>query len=168
MNRSQGCHSFVSHLFLGSYETTKSKWIFEGRSPILSNTETWLPQHPTVVTNLLKIWVSESFQDRHRKVVSAKLWLMEFGGVIYPLYQLKNKHALKCYVLPFQDNLDYLQWQEPRLLLECLLNYFKHHPNEIELLFHMLRCFTSRYIPQFQFFKDFLEETIAEVYIRIS
>ena len=35
--------------------------------------ETWLPQHPTVVTNLLKIWVSESFQDRHRKVVRAKL-----------------------------------------------------------------------------------------------
>ncbi len=62
-----------------------------------------------------------------------------------------------------QDNLDYLQWQEPRLLLECLLNYFRHHPNEIELLFHMLRCFTSRYIPQFQFFKDFLEDTIAEV-----
>ncbi len=32
--------------------------------------EAWLPQHPNVVTNLLKIWVSESFQDRHRKVVS--------------------------------------------------------------------------------------------------
>ncbi len=31
--------------------------------------ETWLPQHPSVVTNLLKIWVSEPFQDRHRKVV---------------------------------------------------------------------------------------------------
>lgn len=33
---------------------------------------TWLPQHPTIVTNLLKIWVSESFQDRHRKVVSRR------------------------------------------------------------------------------------------------
>lgn len=40
---------------------------------------------------------------------------------------------------------------------------FRHHRLEIELLFHMLRCFTSRFIPQFQFFKDFLEETVADV-----
>lgn len=39
----------------------------------------------------------------------------------------------------------------------------RKHPNEIELLFHMLRCFTQRYIPQFQFFKDFLEDVVAEV-----
>lgn len=70
-----------------------------------------------------------------------------------------------CIACVLQDNLDYLQWQEPRLLLECLLNYFNHHPNEIELLFHMLRCFTSRYIPQFHFFKEFLENEIAEVRI---
>ena len=66
-------------------------------------------------------------------------------------------------MLHFQDNLDYLQWQELRLPLECPLNFFKHHPNEIELLFHMLRCLTSRYIPQFQFFKDFVDSVIAEV-----
>ena len=36
--------------------------------------------------------------------------------------------------------------------------------NQMELLFHMLRCFTSRYIPQFQFFREFLETTVAETY----
>ena len=31
----------------------------------------WLPKHPPgVITNLLKIWVAESFQERHKKVVS--------------------------------------------------------------------------------------------------
>ena len=59
--------------------------------------------------------------------------------------------------------MDYVHWQEPRLLLECLLNYFRNHPNELELLFHMLRCFMARFIPQFQFFKDFLDNVVAEV-----
>ena len=27
----------------------------------------------------------------------------------------------------------------------------------------MLRCFTARYIPQFQFFKEFLDETVSQV-----
>ena len=39
----------------------------------------------------------------------------------------------------------------------------RQHNNEIELLFHMLRCFTARYIPQFQFFKEFLDETVSQV-----
>ena len=33
--------------------------------------------------------------------------------------------------------------------------------NQIELLFHILRCFTSRYITHFQFFRDYLEQSIA-------
>ena len=40
---------------------------------------------------------------------------------------------------------------------------FRHQKNEIELLFHMLRCFTARYLPQFLFFKEFLDETVAQV-----
>lgn len=46
--------------------------------------------------------------------------------------------------------------------MTCVFNR-RNHPNEIELLFHMLRCFAQRYIPQFQFFKDFLEDVVAEV-----
>ena len=35
----------------------------------------WLPKHPPgVITNLLKIWVAESFQERHKKVVSRCLF----------------------------------------------------------------------------------------------
>ena len=45
------------------------------------------------------------------------------------------------------------------LIDEC----FRNQPQEIELLFHMLRCFVSRVIPQFQFFRDFLDDIVAEV-----
>jgi len=42
-------------------------------------------------------------------------------------------------------------------------NNCRQHNNEVELLFHMLRCYTARYIPQFQFFKEFLDETVSQV-----
>ncbi|XP_052826902.1 transformation/transcription domain-associated protein [Octopus bimaculoides] len=62
------------------------------------------------------------------------------------------------------DNLDYIHWQEPALLVRCLLTYFKHHTKEIDLLFQILRCFINRYIPQFQFVKDFLDDVVAATY----
>ncbi|XP_035826346.1 transformation/transcription domain-associated protein isoform X2 [Aplysia californica] len=62
------------------------------------------------------------------------------------------------------DALDYVYWKEPALILKCLLNYFKQHTDDIELLFHILRCFINRFIPQFQFVKDFLDDTIAKTY----
>ena len=46
----------------------------------------------------------------------------------------------------------------------CFSHLRRHHTTQIELLCHMLRCFTSRYIPQFQFFREFLEETVADTY----
>ncbi|CAG2186713.1 TRRAP [Mytilus edulis] len=62
------------------------------------------------------------------------------------------------------DSVDYIQWKEPALLVKCLLNYFKYHIDEVELLFNVLRCFTYRYIVQFQFVKDYLEKTVAATY----
>ncbi|KAK6165821.1 hypothetical protein SNE40_022660 [Patella caerulea] len=90
----------------------------------------WLSQNSQIVSHLLTIWISDSFQERHKKV----------------------------------DSMDYKHWKEPALLVKSLLSYFKHHPTEIELLFNILRCFTNRYIPQFQFVKDFLDQTVANQY----
>eukprot|EP00794_Sanderia_malayensis_P003406 gene3406-3896_t len=50
------------------------------------------------------------------------------------------------------------RWREPKLLAKCLLNYIKHRPNEIELLFQLLRVFTARTVPSFHFLKKFLED----------
>ncbi|XP_065923524.1 transformation/transcription domain-associated protein isoform X7 [Magallana gigas] len=92
--------------------------------------EAWLSQHAVIITNLLTIWKSEGFIERHKKV----------------------------------DSVDFVIWKEPALLVKCLLNYFKYHTNDIELLFHILRCFTSRFIVQFQFVKDFLDNVVAGTY----
>lgn len=62
------------------------------------------------------------------------------------------------------DNLDYIHWQEPSLLVKCLLTYFKHHTKKKDLLFQILRCFIHRYIPQFQFVKEFLDDVVAATY----
>jgi len=45
---------------------------------------------------------------------------------------------------------------------------FRHNTNEIEMLFHILRCFTTRHVPQYQFVKDFLDNTCAAVSLTIS
>ena len=47
------------------------------------------------------------------------------------------------------------------------LNYFcRHRPNEVELLFDLLRVFTHRHIPDFQFLKTFMKDDVAKVFIK--
>ncbi|GFN80649.1 transformation/transcription domain-associated protein [Plakobranchus ocellatus] len=60
--------------------------------------------------------------------------------------------------------LDYVYWKEPALILKCMINYFKYHTDDVEILFHVLRCFINRFIPQFQFVQDFLDTTVAKSY----
>lgn len=62
------------------------------------------------------------------------------------------------------DQLEYTHWKEPKLLVKILLHYFCRHPGDIDLLFQLLRATTDRFIPEFQFFRDFLENTIAQNY----
>ncbi|XP_044261128.1 transcription-associated protein 1 [Tribolium madens] len=62
------------------------------------------------------------------------------------------------------DNLDYPHWKEPKLLVKILLHYFCYHPNNVDLLFQLLRCLCHRFIPEFQFLKDFLANTVAQNY----
>ena len=48
----------------------------------------------------------------------------------------------------------------------CFLIYFcRHRPNEVELLFDLLRVFTHRHIPDFQFLKAFMKDDVAKVFI---
>ena len=90
----------------------------------------WLPQNANIAVNLLKIFVSEAFQGRHKNI----------------------------------DSVDFAHWKEPKLLVKCILNFVENHPDQLELLFHLLRAFVSRFITQFQFLKDFLETKVAKTY----
>nr|KAG5693699.1 hypothetical protein BaRGS_008341 [Batillaria attramentaria] len=62
------------------------------------------------------------------------------------------------------DELDFVYWKEPAMLVKCLLNYFRNKTQEVELLFQILRCFMHRFIPQFQFVRDFIEDTVANTF----
>lgn len=60
--------------------------------------------------------------------------------------------------------LEYTHWKEPKLLVKILLHYFCRHPTDIDLLFQLLRATVDRFIPEFQFFRDFLGNTVAQNY----
>ncbi|CAH1997935.1 unnamed protein product [Acanthoscelides obtectus] len=62
------------------------------------------------------------------------------------------------------EQLEYTHWKEPKLLVKILLHYFCHHPNDIDLLFQLMRATVDRFIPEFQFLRDFLEHTVAQNY----
>ncbi|XP_015602005.1 transformation/transcription domain-associated protein [Cephus cinctus] len=62
------------------------------------------------------------------------------------------------------DSVDFCHWKEPKLIVKILLHYFGHHPNDIDLLFQLLRATCDRFIPDFQFLRDFLENTVAQEY----
>nr|ANJ04666.1 transformation/transcription domain-associated protein [Nilaparvata lugens] len=59
------------------------------------------------------------------------------------------------------ENIEFPHWKEPKLLVKILLHYFSHHPSKIDLLFQLLRAFCDRLLPDFQFLRDFLENTVA-------
>ncbi|XP_028033958.1 transcription-associated protein 1 isoform X2 [Bombyx mandarina] len=59
---------------------------------------------------------------------------------------------------------DCTHWKEPKLIVKILLHYFCHHPNNIDLLFQLLRALCDRFVPDFQFLRDFLENTVAQNY----
>lgn len=62
------------------------------------------------------------------------------------------------------DQVDYWHWKEPKLIVKILLHYFRQQPNDIDLLFQLLRATCDRFIPDFQFLRDFLENTVAQEY----
>ncbi|XP_028408078.1 transformation/transcription domain-associated protein-like isoform X2 [Dendronephthya gigantea] len=63
-----------------------------------------------------------------------------------------------------KDGVPVHRWREPKLLVKCLLNYVQHRPSEVELLFDLLRVFTHRHIPDFQFLKLFMKDDVAKNY----
>lgn len=58
------------------------------------------------------------------------------------------------------DTLEYTHWKEPKLLVKILLHYFCKHPNDIDLLFQLLRAMCDRFIPDFTVCKYFYYKII--------
>lgn len=52
---------------------------------------------------------------------------------------------------------EFARWKEPKLLCRCLLGVVRNRPEEIELLFQLLRAFTGRFLPDFGFLREALD-----------
>lgn len=50
------------------------------------------------------------------------------------------------------------------MVAKIFLHYFSHHTNDIDLLFLLLKALCLRFIPDFQFLRDFLANTVAQSY----
>lgn len=90
-------------------------------------------------------------------------WLSTQTNLVAALKQIWSNddyHTLHKKV----DSVDFCHWKEPKLIVKILLHYFCHHPNDIDLLFQLLRATCGRYVPDFQFLRDFLENTVAQEY----
>lgn len=62
------------------------------------------------------------------------------------------------------DSVEFIHWKIPRMVVSILLVYYKRHFDDIRLLFQLMKAFSGRYIPEFQFLRKFLEETVAQTY----
>lgn len=99
-----------------------------------------------LITNILvkhdKTWLEK--QEQLIEVIK-KLWLSD---------EFMNRHTKF-------ETLDYGTWKQPKLIVKCLLNYFQQKPDEILLLFNLLRVFIYRFVCDFDFFRKFLEQTVC-------
>lgn len=50
------------------------------------------------------------------------------------------------------------------LVGKILLRYFEGNPNNIKLLYELLKAFCMRFIPDFQFLRDFIQNTVCQTY----
>ncbi|XP_012269997.1 transformation/transcription domain-associated protein isoform X2 [Orussus abietinus] len=107
-------------------------------------------QHQTVRIVSVLIKFDEQWLSTQSQLVSAlkQIWCNDE-------YQALHKKV---------DSVDFCHWKEPKLIVKILLHYFRHHPNDIDLLFQLLRATCDRFIPDFQFLRDFLENTVAQEY----
>ncbi|XP_050299225.1 transcription-associated protein 1 isoform X2 [Anthonomus grandis grandis] len=106
-------------------------------SLLIKYDDQWLSTQQDLVEALKQIWCDDNYQ---------------YKGLHF---QERHKNV---------EFLEYVHWKEPKLLVKILLHYFCHYPNDIDLLFQLLRATTDRFIPEFQFLRDFLENTVAQNY----
>ncbi|XP_045566273.1 transformation/transcription domain-associated protein isoform X9 [Salmo salar] len=118
-------------------------------SIIVKNEEGWLAGQHSLVSQLRRVWVSEAFQERHRKDNMAAINWKEPKLLAYCLLSY-------CKYVPHTHAM--------MVLAYCLLSYCKRNFNEIELLFQLLRAFTGRFLCNMTFLKDYMEEEIPKNY----
>ncbi|RWS15188.1 transformation/transcription domain-associated protein-like protein [Dinothrombium tinctorium] len=125
-------------------------------SPVPTVSPTHQTKNVTVTYDLQyqAILITSILVKHEEQWLATQSQLVEILKSIWVSDEFANKHSKV-------ETVDFVQWKEPKLLVRCLLNYFKQNPSDIVLLFNLLRAFMGRFICDFDFFRDFLENTVV-------
>ena len=92
----------------------------------------------------------EEYESQHQSVLIVSTlislndqWLSTQQGVVSALQSIWSNDLYKS----CEQNVVCDLWH---LVAKILLNYFEHNPNDIDLLFQLLRALCLRFIPDFQ------------------
>ncbi|KAL9966032.1 hypothetical protein ACROYT_G024040 [Oculina patagonica] len=153
-------------MYVLSQDTSKPlRQTLEAHSLKLVNSTFSIPQPPEDQVSA----VQKKMELQNQGIQIIRL-LVKFNDSWLPEHPVLIGHLRRIWVSSsFQDRLKkdgtpIHRWREPKLLAKCLLNYIKHRPSEVELLFQLLRVFTIRHVPDFHFLRKFLDETVAKGY----
>ncbi|PIN97613.1 hypothetical protein AB205_0194680 [Aquarana catesbeiana] len=109
-------------------------------SIIVKNDENWLANQHSLVSHLRRVWVSDAFQERHRKDNMVATNWKEPKLLAYCLLSYCKSNELCCFHLR------------------------RRNFGDIELLFQLLRAFTGRFLCNMTFLKEYMEEEIPKTY----
>lgn len=126
----------------------------------------------TKETQFSEVQISDQYEVQHvcMKVITILMkhdneWISTQTHLIDAIKSIWNSEEYQIRMTGKKNcDADLLHWKEPKLIVKILLKYFCYHPDDIELLFQLLIVFVKRFIPDFQFLRDFLENTVSTQY----
>nr|CAD7263930.1 unnamed protein product [Timema shepardi] len=127
---------------------------------VLQNSCTKLKE---MVTNITNLQTGERAELQYQSIRITSLLIKFNEQWLATEHDLVNAYSLLWCNDKYQelhkkvDAVEVLHWKEPKLLVKILLHYFRHHTNNIDLLFQLLRAFGGRFLTNFQ-------HTVAENY----
>ncbi|XP_052871771.1 transcription-associated protein 1 isoform X2 [Anopheles cruzii] len=106
----------------------------------------------------------ERYEAQHQAVLIVHLlvehegaWITGQTEIITALKNIWQKDLYKtCQTVVVCD-----LWH---LIAKILIQYFSYNTSEIQLLFQLLRALCLRFVPDFQFLRDFLQNTVCQSY----
>ena len=63
-----------------------------------------------------------------------------------------------------QDSLPLAHWQGCPMLVQCLLSHCKHHHEDIDTLFQLLRVYMTRHLTSYHFLTSYIENDVTKGY----
>lgn len=149
-------------------------------SIIVKNEDSWLASQHSLVSQLRRVWVSETFQERHRKENMAatnwkepKLlaycllnyckWVHPGSGAPWALPELWVAGVPMCVGMACGSEQREGRSDVPGSYGPLIRTRRKNY-GDIELLFQLLRAFTGRFLCNMTFLKEYMEEEIPQNY----